>query len=292
MEPEDFSSAHKTIKFIDAIVNSNSYQNVINSPLKLTLDLIAKSSTYQNAVNPPALRFINKAMTNHQPIWTADFVRQMTSFQKTSSVINIRQGAYESSLAALGYGTGRSSAMFLRNALAASLDGLLAHRYDLIAEPVLEVAESKIILFDEVSRIKAAISEIYRDNEAIYRLEARDFEQMVAELMREKNFDVELTKQTRDGGYDLIALQDTGGFPYRFLIECKRFARHRRVDVNIVRSFCQVLSEEKSNGIIVTSAYFSADAKRYQKKFAPYHLNFRDRDDILEWVNQYVMVKP
>lgn len=296
MEPEDISPVYKrvreasaTMNAVDAIIKSMPYQKAFNAPLMQAVNLIVKSSAYQKAVKPPALRFINEAMKFHKPIWTADFVKQMTSFHKISSAVNIRQGTYESSLAALGYGTGRPSATSLGNALAASLDGLLTYRYELIAEPVPEVPESKIILLDEVSRIKTAIREIYRNNEAIYRLEARDFEQMVAELMRKKNFNVELTKQTRDGGYDLIALQDIAGFPYRFLVECKRFAQHRRVDVNIVRSFCQVMSEENSHGIIVTSAYFSADAKKYKTRFAPYHLHFRDRDDVLDWVNQYIV---
>jgi restriction system protein len=63
-----------------------------------------------------------------------------------------------------------------------------------------------------VSRIKAAIQEIYKNNEAIYRLEPRGFEDMVAEPMRKKDFKVEQTKQTRDSGYDLIAIEGVAGF--------------------------------------------------------------------------------
>ncbi|UOE50915.1 restriction endonuclease [Mucilaginibacter sp. SMC90] len=70
----------------------------------------------------------------------------------------------------------------------------------MITEPKLEVPETKIILLDEVSRIKTAINDIYLENEAIYRLQSRDFEEMIAEIMRHKNFNVALTKRTRDGG--------------------------------------------------------------------------------------------
>lgn len=281
---KDFTKRYQSAKNAGAVIKA---VEAITKPLRISpmmqaQELINKSTAYQNIVDLPYLRMINELMKPaaslkdyKTTIWTAEFIRQMTSFQKLASPIKFRTDFLDMDLSSLGFDQPSS-------------DEMIAFEYDLITEPKLELPETKIILLDEVSRIKGAIREIYRNNDAIYRLEPYEFEQLVAELMRNKHFHVELTKRTRDGGYDLIALQDVGGFPYRFLVECKRFAKTRRVDVNIVRSFCQVMNEEKNNGIIVTSAYFSADAKKYRQKFAPYHLHFKDRDDVLEWVDQYV----
>jgi HJR/Mrr/RecB family endonuclease len=226
---------------------------------------------------------------NPEEIASESSITQMTGFQRTAGMFN-QLGDTNGATFIGGQlkAQQRWHKRMMGYADAKSLEDLFTLSYELFAEPVLETPETKIILLDEVARIKSAIKEIYRDNQIIYRLEPRDFEEMVAELLRKQDFKVELTKQTRDGGYDLIALQNISGFPNRFLVECKRHASHRPVGVNIIRSFCQVMSEEKNNGIIVTSSYFSAEAMKYREKFQPYNLHFRDRDDILEWVNKYV----
>lgn len=38
----------------------------------------------------------------------------------------------------------------------------------------------------------------------------------------QKGFEVMLTKQTRDGGYDILALKLNRDFHLKFLVECKR----------------------------------------------------------------------
>ena len=72
----------------------------------------------------------------------------------------------------------------------------------------------------------------------------------------------------------------------KFLVECKRYTK-QKVGVEIVRSFKEVILTEKANrGIIVTTSYFSADAQKKQKE-TPYLLDYRDKDKVIEWVNNY-----
>jgi HJR/Mrr/RecB family endonuclease len=160
--------------------------------------------------------------------------------------------------------------------------------YTLISEENNE-PESQIILLDEGSRIKRIITDIYQDNKKIYTIQPNDFEDMIAELLRSQQFEVELTKRTRDGGYDLIAVKSLGDFAIRFLVECKRHAADRKIGVGIVRSFRDVINTQGANkGIIVTSSYFSPDAKKERLKGKPYMLDFRDHDDVINWVNRYI----
>lgn len=160
--------------------------------------------------------------------------------------------------------------------------------YDILPYESLP-AENQIILFDESSRVKRIITDIYNDNDQIFTIQPHEFEDMVAELLRAQNFETEITKRTRDGGYDIIAVQSIGDFPIRFLIECKRYAKKRKVSVDIVRSFRDVVNTENANkGIIITSSYFSPDAEDYRARHSPYALDFKDHDDVIKWVNKYV----
>jgi len=160
--------------------------------------------------------------------------------------------------------------------------------YTLIDEEETE-PETQIVLLDEGNRIKRLITEVYRNNQKLFTVDPRDFEEMIAELLRFQQFEVELTKRTKDGGVDIIAVKSAGEFPVRFMVECKRFAKNRKISVDIVRSFRDVVRTHGANmGIIVTSSYFSVDAKKDSKRFSPYLLDFKDHDDVIRWVNQYV----
>lgn len=163
-----------------------------------------------------------------------------------------------------------------------------SYHYTLIDENDVE-PETEIVVLDEGSRAKRLISEIYHNNQKLFTLKPTDFEDMIAELLKFQQFEVEMTKRTRDGGYDLIAIKNVGEFPVRFLVECKRNAKSRKIGVGIVRGFRDVINTNGANkGIIITSSYFSTDAKKDRLQNKPYLLDFRDHDDVIKWVNQYV----
>lgn len=152
--------------------------------------------------------------------------------------------------------------------------------------------EKKIILLHEANRLRDTIHGIYRDNSLLYKIKAREFEEVVAELLRNKNFEVELTKQTRDGGFDLIAVQNLAGVPLRFLVECKRYREDRPIGVDIIRSFSNVIQNHDANmGLLFTTSYFSPDARQHAEQYMPYRLDFKDKQDILSWVKAYTSTK-
>lgn len=144
------------------------------------------------------------------------------------------------------------------------------------------------IIFSETARIKDLILQIYLNNEKLFQIHPREFEKIIAELLYSKGFEVELTKQTRDNGYDILALKYMDDFsPIKYLVECKRYNPSRKVGVEIVRSFKEVISTEQANkGMIVTTSYFSSDAIKKQKE-TPLLLDYKNKDDIIEWVNNY-----
>ncbi len=160
-----------------------------------------------------------------------------------------------------------------------------------VAEP--KEQKSRLITLDDTIRIQSLIKSVFDDNQQLFRVDPHDFEAIVAELLRHKGFLVELTKKTRDGGKDIIALHDTNGLGVnRYLIECKRNSLTRPVGVNIIKSFCYtVIREERANkGIIFTSSYFTRDAKQLKEKERNI-IDFKDGVEILSWISEYLKIK-
>ena len=177
--------------------------------------------------------------------------------------------------------------------LGSAFSNLSFSKYDLFDEVEAEIEDSDNpeLLITETSRIKQVIQDIYKNNELIFKVDPRKFEEIIAELLYAKGFEVELSKQTRDKGYDIIALNNLNGFPVKYLVECKRHASHRPVGISIVRGFCDVITTENANkGIIVTSSYFSPEChQRAQCK--GYLLDLKDRKDILTWAHEYLNIR-
>lgn len=64
--------------------------------------------------------------------------------------------------------------------------------------------------------------------DALYNLSPHLFEELIAHILRDFGFEVALTLRTRDGGIDIVAIQtNLAGIDTRYIIECKRWARHR-----------------------------------------------------------------
>ncbi len=144
------------------------------------------------------------------------------------------------------------------------------------------------IVISETKQIQLLIADIYRENKILYKIESREFEHIIAELLLHKGFKVELTKQTRDGGFDIIALQHMAGSPLKFLVECKRYGENRPIGVDIIRAFSEVINQQNANkGIIFTTSYFSKDSVDYRDKNKGYLLDFKDKNDIVDWVSEY-----
>lgn len=175
--------------------------------------------------------------------------------------------------------------------LSSSVDKLKFVEFDLFddidfEEDIEKKASSSIIT--EVSQIKKIIKEIYLDNEFLYKITPRNFEEVIAELLYGRGFEVELTKQTRDNGYDIIAVNNINGFRNKYLIECKKHAPKRPIGIEIIRSFCDVIKEEKANkGVIFTTSYFSMPSIK-RKEREGHLLDFKDRGDIIQWVKEYI----
>ena len=123
-----------------------------------------------------------------------------------------------------------------------------------------------------ITRLGHSSSDLIRaahhNPDVLYSADPRAFEEMVAYIFSKYGFQVELTKQTRDGGRDIIAVKtDELGTSLKYLVECKRYAKDRPVSVEIVRALYGVHQAEGANkSMIVTTSRYTSDAHAFTKR--------------------------
>ena len=123
--------------------------------------------------------------------------------------------------------------------------------------------------------------------EKLYDLSPRKFEELIASILSDLGFDVELTQATRDGGSDIIAYIRNAVCEYLTLVECKRYAPDNKVGVGIVREVTGVHHIKKaSKSIIVTTSYFTPDAIREAAAFE-HQLELKDYEAVKNWLRRY-----
>ena len=130
------------------------------------------------------------------------------------------------------------------------------------------------------------IEALHKSPERLTQLSHRDFEKLVAEIFDGLGYEVELTKRTRDGGRDVIAIR-RAEVNTRFLIECKHPDKRKKIGVRPVRELLGVKADAGASlAILATTAYFSPEAQLFFERNR-WDLEGRDRDGILEWIALY-----
>jgi orotate phosphoribosyltransferase len=123
--------------------------------------------------------------------------------------------------------------------------------------------------------------------EELYNITPRTFEKLVAHILGDFGYDVELTKATRDGGTDIIAYIRTALTSFLVRIECKKYAPEHKVGIDIVRSVLGVQElMGASKSIIVTTSYFTKDATKTARQMA-HRLELKDYTDLKAWLAHY-----
>jgi len=140
-------------------------------------------------------------------------------------------------------------------------------------------------------RMKELIFVISREPRVLRSLNSRKVEELVAGLIEDKGFMVELTAKTRDGGRDIIAVKGKGELlkDEKYLIEVKHPAPDNPVSVGAVRELVGVGEVDPNTGLIlVSTTRFTKDAVELAVREAlRYRLALRDYSDLMAWVETY-----
>lgn len=155
-------------------------------------------------------------------------------------------------------------------------DGLPYDPSITVPEPIVEVC---VHLEEKLYRAVVANPDL------IYSISPRDFERLVAELLDRQGYDITLTPPSKDGGVDIYAAKSTELGQFLFLVECKKYARENRVQVDIVRAlYGNVQAKKATAGIVVTTSSFTRGAKQFQQELK-HQLQLRDYVNLRQWLS-------
>jgi len=118
------------------------------------------------------------------------------------------------------------------------------------------------------------------------RLHHRTFEAIVAEVVREAGWAVELTKRTRDGGYDLLCLgNNLSDVPVKLIVETKLYDLRRAVGLPMVDRLMGAAARTRAHQVVlVTNSRFSRDAWKLWEERVNRDLMLIDREALFAWL--------
>ena len=118
----------------------------------------------------------------------------------------------------------------------------------------------------------------------IHKLTPRQYEELIAELLRDMGHEVSLTKATRDGGKDILASMKTDIGEILCLVDTKKYRRDRKIGVGMVRTLYGTLADyQATSAMLVTTSSYSPDARAMQEKHK-YQLSLKDYTDVAVWI--------
>lgn len=159
----------------------------------------------------------------------------------------------------------------------------------LIIEPILHFYKSHIKdTIVEICDVNEELKKyLAKHPEYLYSLSPRRFEELIANILNDFGFEVQLTNITRDGGKDIIAYIRNEVCRLLTYIECKKYSPERKVGVEIVRSVYGVQTMHRANkSMIVTTSFFTKGAKEEVRKIQP-QMDLKDFESIKKWLVKY-----
>jgi HJR/Mrr/RecB family endonuclease len=163
--------------------------------------------------------------------------------------------------------------------------------------------DSETILYNELEKIhkpnfaesifygsnslkEGIFTELKKDPKLLYKIDPREFEELIALILNKLGYRTFPTQRTRDGGKDILAKFNTpDGHEGLCLIECKRYSPERKVGVETVRSLFGVVKDEKATlGMIVTTSSYSKPAQEFYQRHK-HTISLKDFEDLNLWIN-------
>ena len=151
-------------------------------------------------------------------------------------------------------------------------------------ELITDHSKSTLLQVDLTEINEELIKYFAQHPEQMRTMHPRKFEQLIAELLKRKGFHVELTPASKDGGYDIIAIQRDDLGSAMTLVECKRYNANNKVGVEIVRGLYGVVEQEKATrGLIMTTSYFTKGAQTFRDQIKN-RMTLSDYDALTDFI--------
>lgn len=199
-----------------------------------------------------------------------------------------------SALRLIGAVNGNPEALSIVATMASSMSSeqlrrvLSGNLYDLNDAPAIEKRDlaraAKPVVISVSDNI---IKRLKKEPKDVYKLTPRQYEELIADLLRDMGHEVTLTQATRDGGKDILASMKTEVGEFLCLVDAKKYREDRTIGVSMVRTLYGTLADyQASSAMLVTTSSYSKDARAMQEKHK-YQLSLRDYTDVASWIQKY-----
>jgi len=154
------------------------------------------------------------------------------------------------------------------------------------AKPIIQ----SIPLIKKIDYFDPAIYEVIKKEPSLLKtMDWRLFEEMLADILRRFKYSVELTKATKDGGIDIIAIKKDENFGmHKYLLQAKRYTD--AVQVSPVRELLFLHDEYKATkSCLATTARFTSGAWNLAENHK-WKMELKDQQGILEWIDKVTSI--
>lgn len=111
-----------------------------------------------------------------------------------------------------------------------------------------------------IKELKRITKERMKRLDFLYSISPREFEEAIGVMYESLGYNVKLTPFTDDRGKDLIIHKDSK----KYVVECKRYAKDKKIGRPALQKFFAAISEEKAvKGFYVTTSSFTKTAMDY-----------------------------
>jgi hypothetical protein len=168
---------------------------------------------------------------------------------------------------------------------------------DLLQEPeeheVIEQPEAELIRPETRERIviyspiQLLLEQLRAQKISLHDIHWREFEKVVAELLQQDGYTVELGPGTKDGGKDIMAIKDVPGCGLVMSVwQAKQLQVGNKVDIHVIRELADTRVQfGASKGVIVTTTSLTKGAlERIERD--RFLLHKVDGDDMFTWIRQ------
>jgi hypothetical protein len=157
----------------------------------------------------------------------------------------------------------------------------LLYREERTPDVILKCTADVIAIDNEMIRY------FQRHPSELYTLNPRRFEELIAAILKDLGYAVELTALGADGGVDIFATQKTGIGEVLVIVDCKRYAPENHVGVGIVRSLYGISEQMRATmAMLATTSFFTRAAKEFQR-MVKNRLSLKDYNDLISWLESY-----
>jgi HJR/Mrr/RecB family endonuclease len=102
---------------------------------------------------------------------------------------------------------------------------------------------------------------IRANEQALFSLSPRDFEEAIADLYKKLDYSVKLTPYTDDHGIDIIAYKNM----IHYVIQCKRYKNNKVGRPELQQFYGAMMHQKADQGIFITTSSFTEQAKGFSR---------------------------